>query len=179
MSSDIMVKGLPEVVIPEGAVKVHVKKNDGRFADHAQTERLYRLGAGSATPAGGCRAGQAPSARHDFRDGFRFASFARQTGDRLCARIGRCPRGLCFGDASGDLVTRGGERFRYHTRAVRGSATNPMKRDEVALKSRDLLVPILGIRRTESFIDAVWNIERSEDVRELRRLFRPAKVATS
>ena len=75
-----------------------------------------------------------------------------------------------------EIITRGGERFRYHTRAVRGSATNPMKRDEVALKSRDLLVPILGIRRTEALIDTIWNIERIEDVRDLRRLLRPAKA---
>jgi hypothetical protein len=75
-----------------------------------------------------------------------------------------------------EITTRGGERFRYHTRAVRGSATNPMNRDEVAHKSRDLLVPILGSRRTEALIDAIWNIERIEDVRDLRRLLRPAKT---
>jgi 2-methylcitrate dehydratase PrpD len=73
-----------------------------------------------------------------------------------------------------EIVTRRGERFRYHTRAVRGSATNPMKRDEVALKSRDLLVPVLGSRRTEALIDTVWNLERIGDARDLRRLFRPA-----
>jgi 2-methylcitrate dehydratase PrpD len=78
-----------------------------------------------------------------------------------------------------EITTRGGERFRYHTRAVRGSATNPMKRDEVALKSRDLLVPILGVRRTEALIDTIWNIERIQDVRDLRRLFRPAKAASA
>ena len=78
-----------------------------------------------------------------------------------------------------EIVMRGGRRFRYHTRAVRGSATNPTNRDEVARKSRDLLVPVLGIRRTEALIDTIWNIERIEDVRELRRLLRPAKAATS
>ncbi len=76
-----------------------------------------------------------------------------------------------------EIITRRGERFKYHTRAVRGSATNPMKRDEVAVKSRDLLVPILGIRRTEELIDTIWDIERIKDVRDLRRLLRPTKVA--
>jgi 2-methylcitrate dehydratase PrpD len=75
-----------------------------------------------------------------------------------------------------EVVTRHGERFRYHTRAVRGSATNPMKRDEVAVKGRDLLVPILGSRRTEALIDTIWNMERIEDVRHLRRLLRPTKA---
>lgn len=73
-----------------------------------------------------------------------------------------------------EIITRRGERFRYHTQAVRGSATNPMKRDEVAFKSRDLLVPVLGSRRTEELIDTVWNLERIGDVRDLRRLLRPA-----
>jgi 2-methylcitrate dehydratase PrpD len=75
-----------------------------------------------------------------------------------------------------EVITRRGERFKYHTRAVRGSATNPMKRDEVAVKSRDLLAPILGIRRTDELIDTIWNIERIRDVRDLRRLLRPTKV---
>ena len=78
-----------------------------------------------------------------------------------------------------EIIMRSGERFRYHTRAVRGSATNPMKRDEVALKSRDLLVPILGFRRTEALIDTIWNIERIDDMRDLHRLLRPTKAETS
>ena len=76
-----------------------------------------------------------------------------------------------------EVITHRGERFKHHTRAVRGSATNPMKRDEVAVKSRDLLVPILGIRRTEELIDTIWDIERIKDVRDLRRLLRPTKAA--
>jgi 2-methylcitrate dehydratase PrpD len=75
-----------------------------------------------------------------------------------------------------EVVMRHGERFRYHTRAVRGSATNPMKRDEVAVKARDLLVPVLGSRRTEVLIDTIWNMERIEDVRLLRRLLHPTKA---
>lgn len=68
-----------------------------------------------------------------------------------------------------------GRRGIDYVRAVRGSATNPMQRDEIARKSRDLLAPTLGIRRTETLIDAIWNIERISDVRDLRRLLRPAK----
>ena len=71
-----------------------------------------------------------------------------------------------------EITTRGGERFSYHTRAVRGSATNPMSREEVAVKSRDLLVPVLGARRAGSLIQTVWNIERVKNVRALRSLLR-------
>jgi 2-methylcitrate dehydratase PrpD len=75
-----------------------------------------------------------------------------------------------------EIITQRGERFRYHTKAVRGSATNPMKRDEVALKSRDLLLPVLGSRRTENLIDTIWNLELIGDVRDLRRLLHPTRA---
>jgi len=68
------------------------------------------------------------------------------------------------------LVTRDGRRLRHHTRAVRGTAANPMSRDEVAAKSRDLLLPVVGARRTQRLIDTVWAIERVRDVRQLRPL---------
>jgi len=69
-----------------------------------------------------------------------------------------------------ELVTRDGRRLRHHTRAVRGTATNPMSRDEVAAKSRDLLLPVIGARRTQQLIDTVWRIERVGDLRQLRPL---------
>jgi 2-methylcitrate dehydratase PrpD len=69
-----------------------------------------------------------------------------------------------------ELVTRDGRRLRHHTRAVRGTAANPMSRDEVAAKSRALLLPVIGARRTQQLIDTVWHIERVRDVRQLRPL---------
>lgn len=71
-----------------------------------------------------------------------------------------------------EVAMRDGRRLRHHTRAVRGSAANPMSREEVAAKSRDLLLPVLGARRTQRLIEIVWNIERVQDVRTLRPLLR-------
>ncbi|MGZ8157148.1 MAG: MmgE/PrpD family protein, partial [Burkholderiales bacterium] len=68
-----------------------------------------------------------------------------------------------------EVVTRGGERLRHHTKAVLGTAANPMTREQVAEKSRDLLLPAIGARKTEQLIDAVWRIEELADVRKLRR----------
>lgn len=67
-------------------------------------------------------------------------------------------------------LANGMHGLRHHTTAVRGTATNPMPRDEVAAKSRDLLVPVIGSRRTERLINAVWNIERIRDACQLRPL---------
>lgn len=69
-----------------------------------------------------------------------------------------------------EIATRGGARLRHHTKAVRGSATNPMSRLDVAAKARGLIAPVLGKARAERLIDAIWNIERVKDVRRLRRL---------
>lgn len=69
-----------------------------------------------------------------------------------------------------EITTRGGKRLRHHTKAVRGSAANPMPREEAAAKSRGLLAPVLGARRAQRLIDTVWRIERVADVRRLRLL---------
>ena len=71
-----------------------------------------------------------------------------------------------------EIATRDGQRLRHHTKAVRGTAANPMPRDEVAAKSLDLLAPVLGARRAERLIEAVWRIERMQNLRELRPLLR-------
>ncbi len=71
-----------------------------------------------------------------------------------------------------EITTRSGERLRHHTKAVRGTATNPMPRGEIEAKSRDLLEAVIGKGRTERLIAAVWDIERMKDMRELRPLLR-------
>jgi 2-methylcitrate dehydratase PrpD len=72
-----------------------------------------------------------------------------------------------------EIITRKGERLRHHTKAVRGSATNPMTREDVAAKARGLLAPTLGARRAKQLIDTIWNIERVPDLRQLHTLLRP------
>jgi hypothetical protein len=53
---------------------------------------------------------------------------------------------------------------------VLGTAANPMTREQVAAKSRDLLVPVIGARRAERLIGAVWDIDKLDDARKLRTL---------
>ncbi len=69
-----------------------------------------------------------------------------------------------------EIATRDGRRLRHHTKAVRGTAANPMPRAEVETKARDLLLPVIGARRTTRLIDMVWNIEKLHDARRLRPL---------
>ncbi|MBI3935793.1 MAG: MmgE/PrpD family protein [Betaproteobacteria bacterium] len=69
-----------------------------------------------------------------------------------------------------EVVTRDGRRLVHHTRAVRGTARDPMTRAEVEEKCMDLVAPMLGRRRGRALIDAVWSLERVQNVRVLRTL---------
>ncbi|HEY4375075.1 MAG TPA: MmgE/PrpD family protein [Burkholderiales bacterium] len=71
-----------------------------------------------------------------------------------------------------EVTTRDGRKFSHHTRAVRGSATNPMSREEVGAKAFGLLAPTLGKRRAQRLIDTIWHLEKVKDVRALRPLLR-------
>jgi len=69
-----------------------------------------------------------------------------------------------------ELALRDGRSLRHHTVAVRGTAENPMTRDEVDAKSYDLLAPVTGKARARKLCDALWNLEALKDVRKLRPL---------
>lgn len=53
---------------------------------------------------------------------------------------------------------------------VRGTPENPMTRDEVAAKARDLMTPVLGQAACENLIGNVFRLENIKDIRELRPL---------
>ena len=59
-----------------------------------------------------------------------------------------------------------GRKLRHHTKAVRGTAENPMTRAEVDEKSYDLMAPVLGKARARKLCDAVWSLEKVADVRD-------------
>ena len=53
---------------------------------------------------------------------------------------------------------------------VRGTAENPMTRDEVVAKCRDLINPVLGALRSAKLIDTVLALESVKDMEEFRPL---------
>ena len=71
-----------------------------------------------------------------------------------------------------EIKLRDGRELRHHTKAVRGTAENPMARAEVDAKSYDLMAPVIGSRRARKLCDALWRLEEIDDVRELRPLLR-------
>jgi 2-methylcitrate dehydratase PrpD len=71
-----------------------------------------------------------------------------------------------------EIRLRDGRELRHHTRAVRGTAENPMARAEVDAKSYDLVAPVVGRRRARKLCDALWRLDSIDDVRLLRPLLR-------
>jgi 2-methylcitrate dehydratase PrpD len=63
-----------------------------------------------------------------------------------------------------------GTRLIQRVDNVRGTASNPMTRDEIVAKARDLIAPILGAVQCASLIDRVLNLDQVKDIRELRPL---------
>lgn len=61
--------------------------------------------------------------------------------------------------------------------AVRGTAENPenpMSRQDIIDKTRDLITPVLGAAASQKLIDKIFAIERVKNVVELRPLLQSA-----
>ena len=69
-----------------------------------------------------------------------------------------------------EVSLRDGTRLRERVEAVRGTARNPMNRDEVVVKARDLIGPVLGSASSSRVIETILALEESPDVRSLRPL---------
>ncbi len=68
------------------------------------------------------------------------------------------------------VVLADGTELREHVKAVRGTADNPMPRDEVVAKCRDLIAPVLGATTAANLIERVLKIESTTNIRDFRPL---------
>ena len=69
-----------------------------------------------------------------------------------------------------EITLNDGSRLTERVEAVRGTAANPMSRDEVVRKCRDLTAPVLGAVVADRLIQTVLTLENTPDVRSLRPL---------
>jgi 2-methylcitrate dehydratase PrpD len=69
-----------------------------------------------------------------------------------------------------EVTLTSGERFMERVTAVRGTAENPMTREDVVAKSRDLITPVLGSAKCEKLIAKVFDLEAATNISELRPL---------
>ena len=71
------------------------------------------------------------------------------------------------------ITMRNGQTFTRTVEKVRGSPGNPMTRDEVIAKCRDLVSPVLGASTTAKLIARVLDLENVKNVVELRSVLQP------
>lgn len=69
-----------------------------------------------------------------------------------------------------EVTLNDGMRFSERVDKVRGTVENPMPRDEVIAKARDLITPVLGAATFTKLSDKVFDIENMKSVLELRPL---------
>jgi 2-methylcitrate dehydratase PrpD len=67
-----------------------------------------------------------------------------------------------------ELTLNDGTELTQWVKDVRGTADNPMTRDEVVEKARDLIAPVLGAETCLALINKLLAIETLRDIRELR-----------
>jgi 2-methylcitrate dehydratase PrpD len=67
-----------------------------------------------------------------------------------------------------EVTLADGTQLTEWVRDVRGTTENPMTRDEVVDKARDLIVPVLGTAACASLIDRLLSLETLKNIRELR-----------
>jgi 2-methylcitrate dehydratase PrpD len=77
-------------------------------------------------------------------------------------------------EATVDVTLADGSRFSEHIDAVRGTAENPMSREEVQAKARDLMSAVLGQAKTNTLIEKIFALETVRNVRDLRPLLQRA-----
>jgi 2-methylcitrate dehydratase PrpD len=69
-----------------------------------------------------------------------------------------------------EVTLNDGTKLTERVESVRGTPENPMNREEVVAKARDLIVPVLGAAKAASLIDKVLALEGVKDIRDLRPL---------
>jgi 2-methylcitrate dehydratase PrpD len=67
-----------------------------------------------------------------------------------------------------ELTLTDGTQMSEWVHDVRGTAENPMPRDEVVAKARDLITPVLGTANCSALVDKVLALEGVKDIRDLR-----------
>jgi 2-methylcitrate dehydratase PrpD len=72
-----------------------------------------------------------------------------------------------------EVALTDGTRLEERNDTVRGTPENPMSREEVVAKARDLVTPVLGAETCTKLIEKIFGLDRVRDIRELRPLLQP------
>ena len=73
-----------------------------------------------------------------------------------------------------EVTLTSGKTVSARVGTVRGTAANPMTKDEIVAKARNLIVPVLGAGTFDRLVSRIFEIEGVKNVTELRPLLRTA-----
>jgi 2-methylcitrate dehydratase PrpD len=76
-----------------------------------------------------------------------------------------------------EITFTDGTQLSERVEHVRGTPDNPMTREEVVAKARELMAPVLGEKVCLSLIDRVLGLDSVKDIRELQPQLRVAANA--
>ena len=79
-------------------------------------------------------------------------------------------RALPRREAIVEITLNDGTKLSEHVTAVRGTPSNPMTREEVVAKARELMAPVLGAPTAGNIIDKLLGLENLKNIVELRPL---------
>ncbi len=69
-----------------------------------------------------------------------------------------------------DITLKDGTRLHERVDHARGTPENPMTREEIVAKARELMTPVLGAEKSLRLIERILEIEKLKNMRELRPL---------
>jgi 2-methylcitrate dehydratase PrpD len=69
-----------------------------------------------------------------------------------------------------EVTLVGGTHLRQRVDNVRGTPENPMTRDEILAKARDLITPVLGAEKCSALLRKILDLESVSDIRTLQPL---------
>jgi len=81
---------------------------------------------------------------------------------------GELQRALPRREAIVEITLGDGTKLSEHVTAVRGTPSNPMTREEVVRKARELMTPVLGPAKAGNIIDKILALENLKNILELR-----------
>ena len=70
-----------------------------------------------------------------------------------------------------EITLKDGRKLRHQTMAAKGGLDHPLTRQEAAQKALALIAPILGKKRAQNLLAALWKVDRIKDMRSLRRFY--------
>jgi 2-methylcitrate dehydratase PrpD len=73
-----------------------------------------------------------------------------------------------------EVTLNDGTKYSERVESVRGTPENPMDREEVVAKARDLITPVLGKTKCDTIVEKMLNLEKVGNIRELRPLLQKA-----